>query len=757
LLQKVIDVYDIKREEVFLTNACLCRPADGTTPPKQAIAACRPRMLHELKDEGVETVVAMGNSAALGLLGTEGILALRVGPGRTSPYESLEGVRVIPTVHPAACLRQSDMFPSLVADVGKVVAPPPPWQEPDYRVIENKAEALRYFKRLKKLANAVVVDIECDIEKDIAFDHPDRYGMLCVGFYEPVMGAVVIAEELLTGEDDDDVWEAMAKTLRASKVIAHNGKFDLAGLYKYVGPIDLWFDTMLASYCLDERPGIHGLKVIAVEHLGAPRYDDEIDKYNPKANGYGVIPRDVLYRYNAYDVYATWLVYEMYRDRLERGKEPEWWSDFAHYEFKPLRETHDFLVEYGSNSLMYLELNGIGFDREYNRELMRTFQETLEPIEKEIDKILIEAGFHAINPRSPQQVKAALQYFRVKTDSTAADILERLMDILVSRNGDAAYLVPLYQFCDTLLKHRRQQKLYSTYVKGLARRVYRGRLYSSFLLHGSTTGRLASRNPNLQNIPRDTGKPNEPSIKQQFIPARKQNVFVQADYSQAELRVLSWLAQDQYFRAILSDPDRDLFDELTPILFPELPGKYETPEQLWKEARVRVKAFVYGLGYGRSEFGIAQEFKMAEEEARIIKNRFFETIPEIVDWQKRVRGHVKAGRDLITPFGRHRRFHLITQENWKDIQNEALAFLPQSTSSDVCLRAMARVRRDLRGSGAFVRNIVHDSILVDCPSDMATDVSKLLDQRMVESAQELVGDYVRFQTEVKIGPHWGAV
>jgi DNA polymerase I-like protein with 3'-5' exonuclease and polymerase domains len=86
-----------------------------------------------------------------------------------------------------------------------------------------------------------------------------------------------------------------------------------------------------------------------------------------------------------------------------------------------------------------------------------------------------------------------------------------------------------------------------------------------------------------------------------------------------------------------------------------------------------------------------------------------------------------------------------------------LAFLPQSTSSDICLRALVRIRRDLRGSGVFLRNIVHDSILADTPSDMATDVAELIDKHMVESAQELIGDYVDFKTDVKVGSHWGEV
>jgi DNA polymerase-1 len=148
---------------------------------------------------------------------------------------------------------------------------------------------------------------------------------------------------------------------------------------------------------------------------------------------------------------------------------------------------------------------------------------------------------------------------------------------------------------------------------------------------------------------------------------------------------------------------------------------------------------------------------MPVAEAKMLKRNFEEIIPNITEWQNRIQAHVKSGRDLITPMGRHRRFHLITKENWDDVKKEALAFLPQATSSDCCIRAMARVRLDLRGSGAYIRNIVHDSILVDCPPDIADDVAGILDRRMVESAQEIVGDYVMFKTDTKIGKHWGEV
>jgi DNA polymerase-1 len=309
---------------------------------------------------------------------------------------------------------------------------------------------------------------------------------------------------------------------------------------------------------------------------------------------------------------------------------------------------------------------------------------------------------------------------------------------------------PIYNFVTELLNHRKESKLYGTYVKGIRKRLYRGRVYPTFLIHGTTSGRLASRNPNVQNIVRGS------KIRNMFVPARPGNVFVQSDFSQAELRVLTWLAGCIYFRDIFNAGDVDLFDELTPVLYPKLAPKLYVDPGEWKEIRIRVKAFVYGLGYGRGEGSIAEEFKIPYSEALRLKRNFFSVIPEIVEWQRSIQAQVFDGQDLKTPFGRTRRFGLITDQNRHEVEKEALAFKPQSISSDITLGAMCHVRRDLRGVG-WVRNIVHDSILAECAPRDADGTATLMDRRMVESATDVVGDYVKFATESKIGTRWGDV
>lgn len=709
-------------------------------------------------------MVALGNSAALSLLGVDGVTKLRVGPGRTSPHPELEGVRVIPTLHPAACLRQSDMFPSLVADVAKVVTPFVPWSEPVVHVYDEDGEAISFLASIPE-GEEVTVDIEVDIDKDTSYDHPDRYQLLCVGFCWEDGVAHVVGEEALKSEW---VINALKDALLRIKIDNQNVKFDLAGLYPVVGPLSGNFDTMLAHYCLDERTvGIHGLKEMAVEELGAPDYAAEIRRYvsgpafqnedGETYYGYGKIPRPVLYKYNGYDVVATYRLKQKFIPKLEAGTKPDWWDESfcGRYEFHNLRWLHDFLVDKG-NELMYVELNGIKVDKEYIAELWKQYEASLEEIENALNTVLINSGWHEINPRSPQQVKAVLiDHFRVRARDTAKDTLKLIREQMLVKYEDQAYDMDLYNFVDILLRYREEHKLFSTYVKGISKRTYRSRIHSTYKLHGTVTGRLSSRNPNMQNIPR------RKIIKKMFIPSSEDRVFVNADYKQAELRTLAWLADEPFLKDILDDPDRDLFDELTPGMYKGLTkadvAAGIVSEEEWKDIRVRVKAFVYGLGYGRKYQSIAAEYRMPRSEAREMAEGFMAQIPNVVEWQHWVHSHIKQGRDLITPFGRHRRFHLITDDNWEDIQNEALAFLPQSTSSDVCLRAMARVRRDLRGTGAFIRNIVHDNILVDCSSDMADDIASLLDRRMGESGQELVGDYVKYAVDITVGKNWGEV
>src|SRR6266496_850727 len=716
LLDQVLGHNGLSRSQVMYTNACLCRPEDNATPPKAAIHACRGRLMAELAASGVEDVVALGGTAASVLLDDiRGITRLRVGPPKkpTSALKNSSVRRILPTWHPAYCLRNADAFPSMVSDIAKLKAGvTSAWTPPEWQYFEDGGMAIEAMGEIEKLSNDIYVDIECGIEKDVSFGHPNEYDLLCVGLGYAERRVVVIGYSALR---ERRVLDSLGALLKRSSIEAHNGKFDLGGLYPHLGPLQLGFDTMLGSYVLDERPGNHSLEVLSVEKLGAPNWKAEFKKHIPPGGNYGDVPRPILYQYNAWDVSNGWAL---------KKYEQELFDDDQ-------RRLLRFLCA-ASDQLMYLELNGITVDRQYSNELVHTFLVRINPLEARIDEIVKTSTSNLegvqqltfLNPRSPKQIREYLASQQVYVQKTDVNTLKPLLGGTLRRLSNQAPA----EFVRTLLEHRRQQKLYSTYVTGIRKRMYKGRVFTTYLLHGTTSGRLSSRNPNMQNIVRDK------AIKRQFVVSKPENCLVHCDYSQAEARVIAPLAQDEHLRSLLSDHTRDIFDELCDQIF--------STGNWGKEERVRIKALFYGSAYGRTPYSVAQEYSMSVQDATHMYDELMGRFPGVVRWQNEIKRAVNNGEDLKTSFGRTRRFWLITKQNQKDVENEALSFKPQSIASDICLSAFIRIRPALRGIG-FVRLTIHDALIAEGPESRKEEIAEIMRSIMVEEGTKWT-DYVPF-------------
>lgn len=698
LLDTVLKHHSISRDASFLTNACLCRPANNDTPPTKAIKACQPRLIAEVAAREPSTILALGKTATNAIMGAGAITKLRVGPPKESQH--FPGVKVVPTFHPAACLRAADNFPSFVNDIGKAVSNVTVgWKQPDYKVFDDPDSAAKALDELLRLPGPFVVDIETAAEKDTGFEHSNQRRILCIGIAFAPDKVVVITDRAYYNRS---VERRLTDLLENRHIIAHNGKYDLAGL----GRGKLWFDTMLASYCIDERPGYHGLGQLGVEILGTPDWKDAVKEYVGKGHDYSNIPPDILHRYNAYDCSVTYQLYEYYADRLEKEN---------------LRELHDFLVT-ASGMLQSIEVNGIAVDMQLLDELQERMTQELLEAEVALQKYIA-------NPRSPKQVHATLENYDIKVPSTNVETLTKLLENPHITNPE------VIDFLMRLLNYRKENKLYGTYVKGLREKLHDQRAFPNFLLHGTTTGRLSCRNPNLQNIPRGS------SIRSLFV-AQEGNVFVSSDYSQAELRTVACLAHDKWLQQVYAD-ERDIHSEVARNFF----GDGFTSEQ-----RVKAKMVVFGLTYDMTEFGLARRMNIPVYEAKKYIKQFFSTIPDVVRWRKETQNFIlRSGEDLVTPFGRHRRFWLITDENKHDVLKEALAFLPQSIASDLCLRAAI----DVHKQGLKIRNIVHDNIMVECPEDQAMEVKEILETAMLKSGAEF-SSFVPFSVDTHIARDWGS-
>lgn len=701
LLDRVMEHHGIKRKELALINTVSCRPPGPTEkPPKTAVAACSARLDHDLRTAGAPIVLAVGGTSAQAILrDSRTISKLRVGP----PRESIYGP-VIATWHPAFCLRTPDSFPSFVRDSGKVNGIlPEPWIPPSYKVFEDPAVALVALRRLLQVKR-IVIDIEAASDKDIDDAHPEDYDLLCVGIAYAKGQVVVFGPRVF---EDEACLEAFSKLLNTCEVGGHNLKFDLLGLSPKFGIGRAGFDTMLKSYVLDERPRQHGLKMRLVEDLGAPRYDDEIAQYTKgKGGSFANIPKELLYKYNAYDCGGTWDI-----------------DEFLDLQMSPEQHVlHAFLID-AVNMLMHVELSPLHFDTEYNDELGHRYLQRLDKSERDIH---LHVG-HELNPRSPMQIMKYFANQGMTIETTEREFLEKVREKVDGEVGE---------FIDLLLVNRNLTKTYGTYIKGLRRKVKDGRISTTFSLHATTSGRLASRKPNLQNVKRDK------EIRNQFT-AAPGRILIQNDYSQVEGRAICDLAKDPYLQRVFSDPSVDIFNDMCDNIWGQ--GNWN------KENRVSIKSIFYGYAYGREAKSIARELDKPVQYAVDLMNQFKQLIPHVVTWQSQIKETVLSDQVLTTPFGRKRTFHLITNDNMRDVLNEALSYKPQSIASDICLRAAIRLQPKLKAEfDADIKLLVHDAIVAECLPELRQRVAEMMRVEMVRSGQEYT-TFVPFAVESTYG------
>lgn len=697
LLDRVLEHHGYKRKNLALINTVACRPPGPTEKPSKAtISACSARLADDLRRAAAPIWLAVGGTSAQALFGdSKPISKLRIGPPKETKYGP-----VIATWHPAFCLRTPDAFPSFVSDTAKLNGSKhEPWKPPQYRVFEDPNVALVALRRLFDVER-IVIDIEAASDKDLDDAHPEDYDLLCVGVAYAKGQVVVFGPRIFQNEE---CLTAFSLLLDAVPVEAWNGKFDMLGLSPKVGVKKLSGDGMLRSYCLDERPRQHGLKMRSVEDLGAPKYDDEIAQYTKgKGGSFANIPKALLYKYNAYDCAVTWDLKELQDLQMS----PEQY------------ELHAFLIQ-AANMLMHVELSALHFDMDYNALLEIEYKEKLAESEKQIHE---HVGYE-LNPRSPLQIMRHFAIQGMVIPTTARPFMEKIRPQVDDNIGT---------FIDLLLANRKLGKIQGTYVKGLRKKVKDGRIPTTFSLHATTSGRLASRKPNLQNIIRAK------SIRNQFT-AGPGRILVQNDYSQVEGRVIATLAQDEYLQSVFSNPDVDIFNDMCDNIWGR--DKWD------KENRVAIKSIFYGYAYGRKAKSIATALKKPVEYAQNLMQEFKALIPGVVTWQASIRKAVLDGEDLTTPFGRKRTFHLITNDNMEDVINEALSYKPQSIASDICLRAAIKLQPMLVDAyDAHIKILVHDAIVGECRPELKDAVAEMMRTEMIASAR-LFTDYLPFTVE----------
>jgi DNA polymerase-1 len=513
----------------------------------------------------------------------------------------------------------------------------------------------------------------------------------------------------------------------------HNLKFDYEVLARSgLRATPLTFDTMLGEWLCDPASHSLGLKKLAFVRLGVEMTEiKELIGTGKKQLTMDQVPVAAAAPYAAADVDMTTRLVPILKAELEEKGQT-----------KLLAELEMPLIPI----LADMEMTGIALNAEHLQAMSKQLEKQLAGLEKKIYK---EAGYE-FNINSTQQLAEAL-FEKLglrpadRSRKTAAGKFSTAADVLEELRGQHAVV-------ELILEQRELSKLKSTYVDALPQDINpeTGRVHTSYKQTGSVTGRIASEDPNLQNIPIRTELGRE--VRKAFVAARGRRL-VAVDYSQIELRVAAHVSKD----ATLLEAFRRGEDihAATAAVVLGVPA-----DKITKEQRRQAKTVNFGVLYGQGPFGLTRTtgFTLAEAE-NFIKN-YFERLPGLkryIDNTKRFAAEHGYVESLL---GRRRYFPGLTQAGGTResaiakarAEREAINAPIQATAADIIKLAMLRLPEAFRAAGLTAKMLlqVHDELVVECPTAEAPQVAKVM-RSVMESAFTLD---IPLGVEVRTGKNW---
>ena len=511
--------------------------------------------------------------------------------------------------------------------------------------------------------------------------------------------------------------------------VAQNAKYDMAVLSRYgieVGPIE---DTMLISYVLEGGLHGHGMDELAALWLGhTPIAFKAVAGAGKAQKSFRHVKLDAATCYAAEDADVTLRLYHVLRPRLVR---------------EGLLTVYETLERPLPAVLAQMERHGVRIDSDRLRRLSQEFAMRMAEYEEKA-QALVGRPF---NLGSPKQIGDVL-FGEMglpggkKTATGAWGTDASVLDELAAQG---------HELPRVLLDWRQLSKLKGTYTDNLVAAVSErtGRVHTSFALASTTTGRLSSNDPNLQNIPIRTEEGRK--IRQAFV-AEPGHLLVSADYSQIELRLLAHIGDiPQLKRAFADGLDIHAMtaSEMFGVPVEGMPG----------EVRRRAKAINFGIIYGISAFGLANQLSIPREEAGAYIRTYFERFPGISAYMEEMRQLVRSQGYVTSLFGRK---ISIPDAAGKSPAHRAFADRAainapiQGTAADIVRRAMARMPAALDEAGLKARMLlqVHDELVFEAPAEEAEATCALARKVMERAAEPAVALSVPLVVEARAAPNW---
>jgi DNA polymerase I len=532
--------------------------------------------------------------------------------------------------------------------------------------------------------------------------------------------------------------EAVIKKLKplledkSVKKIGQNIKFDFIILFKQGIIMNSMEDTMLMSYVLDAGKNRHNMDTLSQIHLQHKTISfKEVVGTGKKEINFSDVELSKAMEYAAEDADITYRLYKIFSKNLKLEKLTNIYEIFE----KPLIKI-----------LAFMEIEGIKIDNKFLKVLSEKFKKKINKLEKEVFKIS-KKEFNIASPKQLGEIIyndlkiAVLKKTKKGSFATNASVLEEL-----AFKGN--------KFPQLVLDWRQVSKLKNTYSDALPEHINPNtkRVHTSFLLAATTTGRLASSDPNLQNIPikSEDGK----DIRKAFI-AEKGYTLISADYNQIEMRILADLADVKELKKAFKN-NEDIHSLTASQVFDVDIKKVD------QDMRRKAKAINFGIIYGISQYGLAKQINVSNHEADEFLNSYFLKFPEIKVYMENTIKFCRKSGYVNNIFGRRSHFNGINDKNFnvRNFQERASINAPiQGSASEIMRLAMIRLDKkfeSLKGNKSKILLQIHDELIFEVPEKEVKTITKIIQEEMTSVTES---DLHSFSTpltvDVNTGDNWG--
>ena len=609
-------------------------------------------------------------------------------------------------------------------------------KEKSYKISNEKYELITKEQDIDKWLNEAEEIGEIAVDTETSSLDPHQAKLVGISFSTSIGKACYIPIGHTEGKNIEEkkVIRKIKAVLedKSIKKIGQNIKFDYIVFYHKGINMNAMEDTMLMSYVLDAGKNRHNMDLLSEIHLDHKTisFKDVVGTGKKQIN-FSEVNIDIAKNYAAEDADITFRLYKIFSKNLKLEKLLNIYEIFE----KPLIKI-----------LALMEINGVKVDQKFLQILSKKFEKKIFNLEKEIYKIT-NKEFKIGSTKQLGEVLynemkiSSLKKTKKGSYATSAQVLEDL--------AFKGHKLP-----KLVLDWRQATKLKNTYSDSLQEHINPNtkRVHTSFLLAATTTGRLASSDPNLQNIPikSEDGK----EIRKTFV-AEKNTKLISADYNQIEMRILADLADVKELKKAFTNQE-DIHSLTASQVFNTKINKVDA------DMRRKAKAINFGIIYGISQYGLAKQIGVSNIEAEQFLNSYFLKFPEIKDYMESTINFCRKNGYVSNIFGRRTHVTGINDKNFniRNFQERASINAPiQGSASEIMRMAMIRISKkleEIKESKCKVLLQIHDELIFEVHKDDIKKYSQIIQTEMSSvKNSDLHSFSIPLLVDINVGNNWG--